>query len=93
MQLGVLFTPTQGRKKNIGFHHTYNSLDEVRASTHESVGDSGYGPKKYPSAIKLLEKYWGLLSAKKVIIICFRIFYLTRYLAQTPWPRPQLSPV
>lgn len=87
MQLAVLFTPTQGQKENIGFH-IHNSLGEVRASTHESVCDSGCGPKKYPNAIMLLEKYWGLLSAKKVIIICLRIFLLTRYLALTPWPRP-----
>lgn len=57
MQPQVLFTPTQGHKENIGFHHTYNSLDEPRASAHESVYDSGCGPKKYPHAIMLLEKY------------------------------------
>lgn len=64
-----LLTPTQGREENIGFHHIHNSLDEVGASSHESVCDSGSGPKKYPNAIMLLEKYWGLLSAKKVITI------------------------
>lgn len=57
MQPQVLFTPTQGHKENTGFHHTYNSLDEARASAHESVCDSGCGPKKYPNAIMLLEKY------------------------------------
>lgn len=57
MQLRIVFTPTQGHKENIGFHHIYNSLDEVGASTHESVCDSGCGPKKYPNAIMLLEKY------------------------------------
>lgn len=41
MQLLVLFTPTQGHKENTGFHHIYNSLVEVKASTHESVCDSG----------------------------------------------------
>lgn len=61
MQLLVLFTPTQGHKENTGFHHIYNSLVEVKASTHESVCDSGWGPKKYFNAILLLEKYWGSL--------------------------------
>ena len=63
-QLRVLFTKTQDHKENIRFHHIYNSLDEVRASTHESICDSGYGPNKYLSAIILLEKYWGLLISK-----------------------------
>lgn len=65
MQLGVLFTTTQGHKENIGFHHIYNSLVEVRACTRESVCDSGCGPKKYLNAILLLEKYWGSLISKE----------------------------
>lgn len=35
----------------------------------------------------------ALLSAKKVIIICFRIFLLTRCLAPTPLSKPQWNPV
>lgn len=93
MQLRVLFTQTQGHQENIGFHHIYNSLAEVRASTHESVCDSGCGPKKYLNECCYWKSTEVLLSAKKVIIICFRIFLLTRCLAPKPWPRPQWSPV
>lgn len=65
MQLRVLFTTTQGHKENIGFHHIYNSLTEVRANIHVSVCDSGCGPRKYLNAILLLEKYWETLISKE----------------------------
>lgn len=87
---GVLFTPTQGHKENIGFHHIYNSLKLRPAPMSQFVSQAVVQRNTLMQSC-----YWKstgtLLSAKKVIIICFRIFLLTRCLALTPWPKLQLS--
>lgn len=71
---------------------TYNSLMLRPAPTSQFVSQAVVQRNTLMQSC-----YWKstgtLLSAKKVIIICFRIFLLTRCLALTPWPKLQLSPV